>query len=123
VFTYYSYFGLWVFPLCCLGAWLLDVALVVYRRLSNEMLLLAVPAIAACVQNLTSTDYTTTLLTHGFVPLLAIASVLDRLVPRQTARRSFSLRSSRVQGQTPNWSRAPAPHSRRQLVGSRQANQ
>jgi hypothetical protein len=123
VFTYYSYFGLWVFPLCCLGAWLLDVALVVYRRLSREMLLLTVPAIAACVQNLTSADYTTALLTHGFVPILAFATVLDHLVPRQAARRSLSMRSSCLQGPTPSLAGAPATYGRRRLVGSRQAIQ
>jgi hypothetical protein len=71
----------------------LDFALLLYARLTDEVLVLVVPAIAACVENLTSAEYTTTLLTHGFLPILALAFVFDRTVARGSRRAAMRVRA------------------------------
>jgi hypothetical protein len=110
VFTYYSYFGLWVFPLCCMAVWALDLALLAYRRVRDEGLMVTVPAIAACVQNLASTEYTTLLVTHGFLPILATAVIASRIFRGNRGRRidPTSVRAgaavpSRSSGQAGQW--------------------
>lgn len=84
VFSYYSYFGAWVFPLCCVATWTLDLALVVYRGLSPNTLVTCVAAICASAQSFTAADFTPALVTHGFVPLLVLAVMLDRMCTRGT---------------------------------------
>lgn len=79
VFTYYSYFGLWVFPFCSPAIWLLDLALLVYRRLSDNMLLPCMAAVSASTVAFTAADYTTIMVTHGFMSLLVFAYVLDQV--------------------------------------------
>lgn len=104
VFTYYSYFGGWVFPLCCVAVWMLDLAVWVYRRLSANTLVTCIAA--ACVSTLTFTaaDFTTVLVTHGFLPVLVLSLVLDRMCRkglRGGARSALSARGRLVRAEGP----------------------
>jgi len=93
VFSYYCYFGIVAFPFCLAGLWLLDVALVVYARISSQMLLPVVASCAVASASFISADYTTTLLTHGFATVLLVGWGLDAVLRRRrrgTASRSFA---------------------------------
>jgi hypothetical protein len=82
VFTYYSYFGLGAFPVCCVAVLALDLAVPVYGRLNNTLLPVCVAAVAACMLAFTAADLTTALITHGFLPILCLGSLLDRILRR-----------------------------------------
>lgn len=77
VLSYYSYFGLISFVFSLLGLWFLDFAVLIYRQLSNRVLLPCVASVSVASISFISSDYTTVLLTHGFGLLLIIALVLD----------------------------------------------
>jgi len=79
VFSYYSYFGLWSFPISIAGLALLDVAIPVYKKLSDRILLPCVASIAIASSRFTSSDYTTVLATHGFIIILVTSLCLDYL--------------------------------------------
>jgi hypothetical protein len=79
VFAYYSYFGPASFVFSLIGLWLLDIALWFYQRLSDNLLLPCVAAVSIASVSFLSSEYTTTLLTHGFGVLLVVALILDRL--------------------------------------------
>ncbi len=80
LFTYYSYFGMasLLFSIFCL--WLLDVAILVYERLSNVMLLPCIAAVSLSILSFISSDYTTVWLTHGFGVILLFSWLIDRFI-------------------------------------------
>ena len=80
LFTYYSYFGIasLFFSILCL--WILDVALLVYERLTSVMLLPCVAATSLSILSFVSSDYTVVLLTHGFGVILLLSWLIDRFI-------------------------------------------
>lgn len=82
VYAYYSYFGLLAFIPCLIGLWLLDLSLLVYRRLSDNLLIPCVACIAINTSNFSSVEYTVSLFTFGFLFLLLVSWVVDRAVGR-----------------------------------------
>ncbi len=87
VFAYYSYFGLIALPFCLLGLWFLDVALLFYQGLSDNLLLACVASVSVASLSFVSVEYTTVWLTNGFGILLGVCWLIDRL------NRLFSWRS------------------------------
>jgi hypothetical protein len=80
VFTYYSYFGLSSIVFSLMGLWMLDLAIPVFKRIKNNFILIA--AVAATFNSCLSfvrSDYTTALITGGFMIVLIVTFVLDRL--------------------------------------------
>lgn len=84
VFSYYAYFGLPSIVLSLLGLWLLDVALLVYRRLNATLLVPCVATVTVASLSFVSVDYTIGLVTGGFIPALAVC-----LLTQQVARFRF----------------------------------
>lgn len=80
VYAYYSYFGLIAFVPCLLGLWLLDLSLLVYRRLSANLLLACVACVAIAANKFSGTEYTIGLFTFGFLFLLLVGWAVDRAV-------------------------------------------
>jgi len=80
LFTYYSYFGIAALFFSILGLWLIDVALLVYERLSNVMLLPCIAAISLSILAFISSDYTVVWLTHGFGVILLLSWLIDRFI-------------------------------------------
>ncbi len=81
VFSYYAYFGLPSILLSLAGLWLLDTALLVYRRLSATLLVPCVATVTVASLGFVSVDYTIGLVTNGFLPALAVC-----LLAQQAAR-------------------------------------
>ena len=80
LFTYYSYFGITSVIFSLFGLWLLDVALLVYKRLSNVMLLPCIAAANLSILSFISSDYTTVWLTHGFGVILLLSWLIDHFI-------------------------------------------
>lgn len=80
LFTYYSYFGLTSLLFSILGLWFLDLALLVYKRLSNVMFLPCIAAASLSILSFISSDYTVVLLTHGFGTILLLSWLIDRFI-------------------------------------------
>jgi len=81
VFSYYSYFGQASFPLSLVGLWALDAVFVVYRRLSDHLLLPCVVATSVASTSLVNAEYTVVLVTNGLAVAPVVALVLESLVP------------------------------------------
>ncbi len=79
VYAYYSYFGLIAFIPCLIGLWLLDLSLLVYRRLSDALLIPCAASIAIGVNIFSSVEYTVGLFTFGILLLLPVSWAVDRL--------------------------------------------
>jgi hypothetical protein len=79
VFSYYAYFGLPSLAFSLLGLWLLDSALLVYRRLGATLLLPCVATVTVASLGFVSVDYTIGLVTNGFIPALIVALAADRI--------------------------------------------
>lgn len=79
VFSYYSYFGIVSFIFSLIGLWFLDLAVIVYRILSDKFLLPCVASILVASISFVSADYTVVILTNGFGILLVSVLILDRL--------------------------------------------
>jgi hypothetical protein len=80
VFGYYTCFGIGSLVLCFLGLWALDLAILVFYKIRNNAILLAVVASTAMSSlGFISSMYTTVLLTNGFIFILIFALILDRL--------------------------------------------
>lgn len=79
LFSYYSYFGLISLPICLGLLWLLDLSLVLYQRLSSQILLPTLAASAVCCLAFVTSDFTTVLVTHGFLVVLLVAKALQSL--------------------------------------------
>jgi hypothetical protein len=82
VYAYYSYFGLLAFIPCLIGIWLLDLSLLIYRRLSDDMLLPCVACISLATNTFSQTEYTISLFSQGFLLLLLVSWAVDRIVQR-----------------------------------------
>jgi len=80
IYAYYSYFGLIAFIPCLLGLWLLDLCLLVYRRLSDTMLIPCVASVAIGVNIFSSVEYTVGLFTFGVLLLPLVSWAVDRAV-------------------------------------------
>jgi len=80
IYSYYSYFGLLAFVPCLLGLWLLDLSLLVYQKLSANMLIPCVVCISLAAIKFSSTEYTISLFSKGFLFLLLVSWVVDRAV-------------------------------------------
>jgi len=80
VFLYYACFGWIALPLCLVLTWLLDLALIIYRRMTTVMLTVVAAACGIAAVNVVHTFYTTVLVTHGFLVILIICFLLDRVV-------------------------------------------
>lgn len=82
VFSYYSYFGMVSFVFSLLALWSLDLTLLVFRRFrNNAMLLAALAALHTSSIAFVSTDFTTVLITNGFLLILVVGVLLDRYAP------------------------------------------
>jgi hypothetical protein len=80
VFSYYTCFGIGSLVFSLLGLWALDLAVLVFEKLRHHAILLAaVAAVATSSIGFAYTVYTTALLTNGFLFILIIAFLLDRL--------------------------------------------
>lgn len=80
VYAYYSYFGLAAFIPCLIGLWLLDLSLLVFRRLSDTMLVPCVACVAIAANTFSQTEFTISLFSQGFLFLLLVSWAVDRLV-------------------------------------------
>lgn len=79
VFSYYSYFGLPSFLFSILLLLLLDIAIIVYSKLSDKLLVPCVATVSVASWSFINSNYSTVLLTHGFLVLLIVCYVLDRI--------------------------------------------
>lgn len=87
VYSYYSYFGIISFPFSLLALWLLDGVILLYRRLSIVTLLPCAVAIQVASVAFNGTDYTRVLVTNGFLVILIVAWLLDRVYrPKPSAK-------------------------------------
>ena len=77
IYAYYSYFGLIAFVPSLVGLWLLDMGLVIYRNLSDNLLIPCVACISMTTNVFSNTEYTIALFTQGFLLLLIISWVVD----------------------------------------------
>jgi hypothetical protein len=82
LFTYYSYFGISSLMFSLMGLWFLDVAIIIYGKLSHALLLPCIAAISVSTLSFISSDYTTVWITHGFGIILFLSWVTDRLRSR-----------------------------------------
>jgi len=80
IYAYYSYFGLIAFIPCLIGLWLLDLSLLVYRKLSDNMLLPCIACISIATNTFSQTEYTISLFSQGFLLLLLVSWAVDRAV-------------------------------------------
>jgi len=80
VFAYYACFGMMAWIVCLIGLWALDLSILVFQRLrSNALLIAAIAAIATSSMAFISNMYTTVLITDGFVIILLLAVILDKM--------------------------------------------
>lgn len=91
VFSYYSYFGLPSLLFSILLLLLLDIAIIVYSKLSDKLLVPCVATVSMASWSFINSDYSTVLLTHGFLVLLIVCYVLDRI---SVVRLSISVKRS-----------------------------
>jgi hypothetical protein len=78
VLAYYAYFGLASLPFSLMALWALDVALLAYRKISDNLLLACVASGSVATIGLISMEYSTVWLSGGFGVLLVVAFVVDR---------------------------------------------
>lgn len=80
VLSYYSYFGILSVFLSLFCLWILDFVILVFKKIKNNMLLLAcVASIFTTSISFIANDFTIVLWTHGFLLLLFIPWLLDKL--------------------------------------------
>jgi hypothetical protein len=80
VLSYYSYFGILsvIGSLFCL--WLLDFSIVLFKRIKNDMILVAcLSSILPISISFVSIDFTIALVTNGFLLLLFVVWMLDKM--------------------------------------------
>jgi len=75
--SYYSYFGPLSIIVSLAGLWMLDIALYVYLVLRDSLLIPCVAAVSLSTLAFISSDYTTVLVTHGFMLILIISLVFN----------------------------------------------
>jgi len=80
VFAYYTCFGIGSLIFSLLGLWALDLAILVFDKIRNNAILLAaIASMATSSIAFASTMYTTVLITNGFLFILIIGFILDRI--------------------------------------------
>lgn len=80
IFSYFSYFGIFSIVISLLGLWMLDLAVLVFRKIRNDWILLAaIASLFPASMSFLSADYTIVLVTNGFILLLLLAWILDRI--------------------------------------------
>jgi hypothetical protein len=79
IFSYFSYFGAVSMLISLVCLLLLDTVVVVYDGLSERMLVPLVTSLILTSSTLVEADYTTVLLSNGFVVSIVLALILDRL--------------------------------------------
>jgi len=94
LFSYYAYFGLLSLPVSLVLLWLLDWSILLYRRLSDGILLPTVAAVAIACLAFVSSDFSTVLVTHGFLAILLVAWLLNELETKRAAKRLDYLAST-----------------------------
>jgi len=94
--SYYSYFGILSLPLSLVLLKLLDVTLKLYGRLVPSILLPTVAAISVAELAFISSDFTTVLVTHGFLIILLLAFALNGQEPPANEKRQRSLYNAEV---------------------------
>ena len=77
VFSYYAYLGNWSPVICILLTLTLDGALVVYTRLTPRLLVPAMVGVALALLSMIQGDFTVGLVTHGLIPGLVLAAVVN----------------------------------------------
>lgn len=80
--TYYSYFGIISLLISLIGLWLLDMAIFVYKKLSQPLLIPCISVVSLSTLSFISSDYTTVMVTHGFAVTLIIAFTVDAITAR-----------------------------------------
>ena len=79
LYAYYCYFGIISLPFCILGLWLIDlIALSVYRKLSNRLLLASCATVSVSCLSLISVEYTIALVSNGIAVTLIGALLVDQ---------------------------------------------
>ena len=77
VFGYYACFGMAAFIPCLILTWLLDLALLLYRKLRPSLLVPCLGASAIAASKFTFTFYTTALVSGGFLLILVLCLLLS----------------------------------------------
>jgi hypothetical protein len=80
IYAYYNYFGLIAFIPCLIGLWLLDLSLLVYHKLSDNLLIPCVACISIAANTFSNTEYSISLFSQGFLLLLLVSWTVDWLV-------------------------------------------
>lgn len=86
LFSYYCFFGfnsLWISVLLTLC---LDSVTWLYAKFSDLLLLPCIVAIFVSSLSFADSDYTTVLITHGFLPILALSAFLGKFVESRRGR-------------------------------------
>ena len=78
LFSYFAYFGWFALPFVVAMSVLLDVALIWIRRWRSEVLLIAMPCLTLSVLSFMSSDFTTVLLSSGFLVIMFVMNGVDR---------------------------------------------
>lgn len=86
VFSYYSYFGCASLIISLAGLWLLDSSLFVYKVLNENLLIPVIASITNSCMAFTSGDYTTVLISNGFI----ITLIVGKLIGGNTCRKGIS---------------------------------
>lgn len=72
IFCYFSYFGYWSIPICVVGALFLDYAMLLYLVIGNDLMIPAIAGSLIATSKFTITNYTTAILSGGFIPIVLI---------------------------------------------------
>lgn len=80
VFSYYSYFGILSVIFSIFGLWALDLSVLIFKKIKNDLILLScIASIFVVSIAFISVDYTIALLTNGFLIILFGSWFLDRI--------------------------------------------
>lgn len=77
VFSYYAMFGIAILPILLLLLWSLDLCLPLLKKMKAQVLLPTIACSILISKSFTASDFTTALITHGFLLLFIIALFLD----------------------------------------------
>jgi len=72
-------FGIAILPILLLLLWSLDLCLPLLKRMTPQVLFPTIACLILISKSFTANDFTTTMITHGFVLLFIIAIILDWL--------------------------------------------
>lgn len=77
VFSYYAMFGIAILPILLLLLWSLDLCLPLLKKMKPQVLLPTIACLILISKAFTVSDFTTTLITHGYILLFILAIFLD----------------------------------------------